>query len=337
MLDGGAAPRAHRLVTAGNFSLDDTVGPWATGTSEPGGDALFSALGAAAWGYPTAIITRIGEDYPQYLLDQIASLGIELNTLSRVQGPTLHYRIVNGRDNSRKYVHLTDPTRLSELCPQGEDLERLCGAGWVHIAAMPIERQAAIVEAARTNGIPYSLDPHEEYVVGFEPQLTRMLEGAVFAPSLVELQLLFPDLATAPVETLVRVGAGRALSFGALAVAFKLGAEGSYVANADHAFRVPALPVDPVDTTGAGDAYCGGFLAGYLATGSLLAAGIAGSVVGAYVVAHLGAPTHVRPAASWLVQSSSELAGAMPYEEAIEAATLLGHWLSSQCRETTPA
>jgi ribokinase len=43
-----------------------------------------------------------------------------------------------------------------------------------------------------------------------------------------------------------------------------------------------------VDTTGAGDAYCGGFLAMYLQTGDLLKAGIAGAVSASFAIEDFG-------------------------------------------------
>ena len=48
-------------------------------------------------------------------------------------------------------------------------------------------------------------------------------------------------------------------------VAVKLGGEGAVVATGGARLRVPPLPVQPVDTTGAGDAFNAGYLAGYLA------------------------------------------------------------------------
>jgi sugar/nucleoside kinase (ribokinase family) len=43
---------------------------------------------------------------------------------------------------------------------------------------------------------------------------------------------------------------------------FKSGAEGSYIVTPERSFRLPAYKVTVSDTTGCGDAYCGGFVAG---------------------------------------------------------------------------
>jgi len=52
------------------------------------------------------------------------------------------------------------------------------------------------------------------------------------------------------------------MDLGARACILKWGANGSFVKTADDEFRMPAFRVDVKDTTGCGDAYCGGFVAG---------------------------------------------------------------------------
>ena len=69
----------------------------------------------------------------------------------------------------------------------------------------------------------------------------------------------------------------RALASNASGVVVKLGERGSlWYGPADGIVRVPALPGRVVDTTGAGDAFCAGFLAAWLggaAPGGALEAG----------------------------------------------------------------
>ena len=49
---------------------------------------------------------------------------------------------------------------------------------------------------------------------------------------------------------------------GAKACVFKWGERGSYIHTRDEQFRIPAFKVNVSDTTGCGDSYCGGFIAG---------------------------------------------------------------------------
>ena len=62
-------------MVAGNFSIDETISPDGAMSTAPGGDALYSALGAAIWRCPVGILSRIGRDYPAQLWDQLRSWG----------------------------------------------------------------------------------------------------------------------------------------------------------------------------------------------------------------------------------------------------------------------
>jgi sugar/nucleoside kinase (ribokinase family) len=69
----------------------------------------------------------------------------------------------------------------------------------------------------------------------------------------------------------------------------KIGKDGAWVAKGEELFRIQPVKVSSViDTTGAGDAWAGGFLYGYLRGYSLAAAGALGSALGAECVQHLG-------------------------------------------------
>jgi ribokinase len=75
------------------------------------------------------------------------------------------------------------------------------------------------------------------------------------------------------------------------AVAVKLGPEGVLVWNRKHneAVAVPAAPTGTVDPTGAGDAFCGGFLAGLVETSDPVTAARFGALSASRIVARFGA------------------------------------------------
>ncbi len=67
------------------------------------------------------------------------------------------------------------------------------------------------------------------------------------------------------------------------------GEDGSVILRGAERVVVAAEPAKLVDTTGAGDAYAAGFLAGYTAGRSLAACGRLGSIAAAEVISHYGA------------------------------------------------
>jgi len=76
-------------------------------------------------------------------------------------------------------------------------------------------------------------------------------------------------------------------------VAVKLGEDGAYVDGGNWRGRVPAFSVEVVDTTGAGDAFCGGFLTGYLAGWDLERTTRFANAVGAMCVTAMGGSTGI--------------------------------------------
>ncbi len=301
------APHDRRpIVVAGNLSLDDTVTPAGSWPAAPGGDSLYAALGARVWGWPAAILTRVGEDYPADHLARFRAFGIATSLVIPAPGPTVHYRVTYPIGGERTFEHLTPPERLAELSPGADDLALVRDAGWLHVAAMPIEHQALAVARGRELGIGVSLDPHEEYVAGHRTTLGGLIGGSVFLPSELEVGLLFPDLAAALDGLALARGAARRLErMGARLVAVKLGVQGSLIRAGGLERHLPALDVRVVDPTGAGDAYCGGFIAGLLATGSPLAATACGTISAALVIGDFGAlhlawpPDRARLRAGW--------------------------------------
>jgi sugar/nucleoside kinase (ribokinase family) len=301
------------LLVAGNFSIDETVSPDGATSTAPGGDALYSALGAAIWRYPVGILSRVGRDYPRQLWDQLRDWGVDAAGLVVDGDETVRYRIRNRPDGSRVYTHLNDPALLATMSPRGRELDAVAGAAWLHVAAMPIEQQAEAVGAARRHGVGFSLDPHEEYIAGYEDQVYALARGGMLMPSLLELDRLLPELAGLP--DLERAGRGAAalLARGAQAVVVKCGAAGSFVAAAGLASRVPAQRLDRVvDTTGAGDAYAGGFLAGYLRSTRLTWGAVCGSLSAAHVIRGFGALHSPLPEERELRAQAAQLAARIP-------------------------
>jgi ribokinase len=279
----------HRIVVAGNLSLDDTVTSTASMPDAPGGDALYAALGVRAWGGAPVLLTLVGEDYPERHLQAMLASGIDATRVRSVEGPTVHYRVTYRDGGERTFEWLGSEERLLLTSPTEADYEALHDADWLHLAAMPIEAQEIGVAAGRAAGVPISLDPHEEYVLDVEDRLRRMVEGVVFLPSELEARLLFPELEMLDPVRFAFAAAERLDDWGAAGVAVKLGALGSVVRFRGESIHVPATATPVVDPTGAGDAYCGGFVVGWLVTGHPVIAAACGTVAAAETIGAFGA------------------------------------------------
>jgi ribokinase len=128
-----------------------------------------------------------------------------------------------------------------------------------------------------------SFDPGALYaqrsLVALEPIIRKTY---VLMPNALELTLLTGEIAYSK-------GADAMISRGIKIVAVKLGSEGCYVTDGNERHVIEPFKVDVVDTTGAGDAFCAGFLYGLINGKSLLECGNMGNFVASRCVMKMGA------------------------------------------------
>ena len=124
------------------------------------------------------------------------------------------------------------------------------------------------------------MDPGDYVSQVSEADLAKLLQNInAFLPSLKELRALYPNLE-------LRAALLALSEMGPEAVAVKLGSEGSLVwdQKSNLIQHIPAISAQVVDLTGAGDAYCGGFMVGLVETGDAFMAAKFGSVSASLVI-----------------------------------------------------
>ncbi|MEM2970953.1 MAG: carbohydrate kinase family protein [Candidatus Bathyarchaeia archaeon] len=133
--------------------------------------------------------------------------------------------------------------------------------------------------------VKLSLDPGELYArKGLKPLEPIIKRTYVLMPNQHELKLL---TGSADYKKGVKV----LLEKGVEIVAVKLGGKGCYVSNGKESYHIEAFKVEIVDTTGAGDAFCAGFLYGLLKGKSLYECGKIGNFVASKCIMAMGART----------------------------------------------
>jgi ribokinase len=121
----------------------------------------------------------------------------------------------------------------------------------------------------------------------FRSELPGLLHGLdAFLPSEREARSFFP----AAGEDIWEI-AEKFAEMGPAYVIIKLGAAGQilYDRELDIRLRIPAYPAKVHDVTGAGDAFCGGFLVGLVSTGDAREAALYGTISASLVVEGSGA------------------------------------------------
>jgi sugar/nucleoside kinase (ribokinase family) len=276
-----------RMWVLGNLTVDDVV--MADGTTTfglCGGNALFAARGAHVWEDAVGVAARIGPDFPSQQRDKLHGLGLEL-ALVEVPMRTIHNWALYESNDIRKFVLWNGSGTHLEQSLRVEELPSLTGAEACHIAPMPLSIQVELVQAARRSVRVVSLDPHEEHIAGNEDVLLDLLPSVtLFLPSRSEAELLFGrDDPEAAAVAFVEAGATIA--------AVKLAEEGSVVTiGGSRTVHVPAVEVNAIDPTGAGDGYCGGFTAAYTQGHDAFAAACHGTVSASLICEARGALSH---------------------------------------------
>ena len=280
----------RRVVVVGNLTIDDVVLPdGRTGIGSLGGGAIYAALGARLWSVPVGLVTRRGEDFATSHLGHLADIGIDTSGVVDIAGPTVRNWVLYGEDGSRTWVYRTPVGRSVEVAVQPADVPR----GWlaesptpvVHIAPMPLPAAQALVARVRKTArfTLVTMDTHEDWVRDYREELVELARRVdVFVPSQGELTDLvgYDDPERAAQQL---IGAGVPI------VVVKLGDEGAYVATAAGVSEhVEAYAVQTLDTTGAGDSFCGGLAAGLAAGEPITSAVQRGCVSASFAVESFG-------------------------------------------------
>jgi ribokinase len=263
-----AGPAADPSVAVvGSLNMDLVIrvpelpGPGSGGDlfRNPGGKGANQAVAAARLGRRVAMVGCVGDDDAGHAL--LASLQADGVDRSRV-------RVVDGVPSGTAFITVSEDGENQIVVSPGANAH-LTGTD-VAAAEAPLRAAAvtllqlevpleAVAAAARAAGGRVVLNPAP--VRDLPEELLGQVD--VLVPNRVELAQLAGWPVPQTVDDAVRL-AGR---LAARAVVVTLGADGVLVVEDGQAGHVPAVPVRPVDTTAAGDAFCGG-LADALAGGA---------------------------------------------------------------------
>lgn len=282
------------LVTRGWLTTDDIVlEDGTTYMRRPGGGALYSAIGAAIWGGRVGVHAPAGRTHLAASRREIAAWGLDTEGIAEAEGNGLELWLLHESE-----VHKQQVRKLSSSDPLSLDSERgpmpasYAGARGVHIAPQGPDSSISAARDLRRAGRVLTMDILADAMIDARryADLAFLDDIDAFLPSEAEIERIWSPARME--DWLSRIARERGTH-----MVGKIGSKGSLLAEAGtgRLTHVPAHPVDVVDTTGAGDAYCGGFLAGLTSGRSLVDCGAMGTVSASYVVQACGALATPRP------------------------------------------
>jgi sugar/nucleoside kinase (ribokinase family) len=221
--------------------------------------AIFSC-GAARLGLRTAFIGKCGDDlFGRYMLDEMQKRGVDIGNVIILPGQDTGMCVILNRVADRAimtYLGLIPTLRAEEV---SDDL--LQQARHLHVASYFLQTALqpglpSLFERAHLHGLTTSLDtnydPSEEWV-GFD-KLLGVTD--IFLPNEAEACSLTgagtPDEAASQLSERVNI------------LAVKLGAQGALGVAGGKKVQVASIPVDVIDSVGAGDGFDAGFIYGHL-------------------------------------------------------------------------
>lgn len=255
----------------------------------PGGAGANVACWAARWGCgDVRMVGRTGADDAAWHEERLRIAGVRPRLVPDPEVPTA--TVIALVDATAERTFLTDSGAVLRLCPADWSPSLLDGVGHLHLSGYLLfadtSRQLALLamESARSRAIPVSVDPASAGFItelGVERVLAAVGGVDVLFPNADEARLLtgLPDPADA----------AAALSRHVPLAVVTLGAEGALVAESGRVTaRVPAVPAEAADTTGAGDAFTGAFLAARISGADAREAAAQGCRAGAEAVTVIG-------------------------------------------------
>ncbi len=266
----------HELVSAGVVCADvmvrpvdevprrGTLGLVPTLEMHLGGLAAVTASAFCQLGGKAAFLGRVGKDgFGDYLLSTLQHNGVDISGVKRVDTACSSATVVliDGA-GERTFLHHVGAN--ADTCEEDMDFEMIRRARifhWGGPAIMPRLDGAPmgrVFERARALGIVTSMDTCYDGKGVWLP---------LIEPSLPHLDIIFSSFEEAcqyTGRTTPESIADFYLDYGIKIAVIKLGSEGIYAKSGSQRCQLPAHRVNVVDTTGAGDASCGGFLYAWL-------------------------------------------------------------------------
>ncbi|HET6605158.1 MAG TPA: sugar kinase [Rhodopila sp.] len=236
-----------------------------------GGDTSNAGIAASRQGASVGMITALGHDMPgDSFMALWAREGVDTSTVLRSdRGPTGVYFVTHDAAGHH-FLHYRGGSAAA--CHRPEDLpeEAIAKARMLYISgisqgisASACDAVFAAIDIAVSHGVEVAYDTN------YRPKLWPPARAA----AVMHAAMARSDYAMPGLED-VRILTGLTnpdamldfyLRLGCRVVVLKMGEQGAYLAMADGRVRVPAYPVAAVDATGAGDTFCGSFLARILA------------------------------------------------------------------------
>jgi sugar/nucleoside kinase (ribokinase family) len=267
------------LLVVGSMAFDSVKTPYGEAKDVLGGSATYCAV-AASYFTDVRVVAVVGEDFGEEPMQLLRSRHVDVSGIQIAKGRTFRWSGVYSDDLNERTTLSTELNVFESFQPALRPEDAACPN--LFLGNIDPELQASVLRRLRPR--LSACDTMNFWIDGKNEALKRLLaevDGLIINDS--EARLLAGELNTV-------VAARRLVSLGLRFLVIKRGEYGAALFSEGRYFAVPAYPVErPVDPTGAGDSFAGGFMGQLAQSGDASGRGlreamIYGSVLASFCV-----------------------------------------------------
>lgn len=248
----------NKLVIVGTCAFDQIETPFGKTDKILGGAATFISMSASQFDTSPAIISIVGEDFPQEYLDKITSRNINIDGVEVVKGgKTFFWSGKYHNDMNSRDTLITELNTLEHFNPVVP--ENYKDAQVVMLGNLQPSVQLSVIDQMNNPKLVI-LDTMNFWMdIALDELKTTLKKVDVITINDEEARQLSGEYSLV-------VAARKIQEMGPQYVVIKKGEHGALLFHKEQTFFAPAMPLEEVfDPTGAGDTFAGGF-AGYIAS-----------------------------------------------------------------------
>ncbi|AOZ98945.1 PfkB family carbohydrate kinase [Flavobacterium commune] len=248
----------NKLLIVGTVAFDAIETPFGKTDKILGGAGTYIGLSAAFFNLQSAIVSVVGDDFPQEYIDLLTERNIDISGLEVVKGGKTFFW--SGRYHNDLNSRDTLDTQLNVLADfQPKVPENYKNADVVMLGNLHPLVQSSVLDQLESKPKLVVLDTMNFWMDCALPELLDVIKRVdVITINDEEARQLSGEY------SLVKAAA-KIQAMGPEFVVIKKGEHGALLFHGNQVFFAPALPLEEVfDPTGAGDTFAGGF-AGFIA------------------------------------------------------------------------
>lgn len=247
------------LLTVGSVAFDAIETPFGKTDKIIGGAGTYIALASSFYDNEQNIVSVVGEDFPQEMLDQLKSRNVNLDGLQIKQGEKTffwsgkYHNDMNSRDTLITELNVLE--HFDPIIPSNYQ-----GVDYLMLGNLSPQVQRQVIERLDIRPKLVAMDTMNFW-------MDIALDDLKQTISMVDLLIINDEEARQLSGEYSLVKASKVIrAMGPKYLIIKKGEHGALLFHNDSVFHAPALPLEEVfDPTGAGDTFAGGFM-GYIAS-----------------------------------------------------------------------